>query len=62
MTASLRPSEIHRRRQRKQKRQKLKAKIAAAPVAERGVFEAKLQRSYALVPGGSEPPKSDPPK
>jgi hypothetical protein len=57
MSASLRPTEIHRRRQRRQKRQKLKAKIAAAPAAERGVFEAKLQRSYALVPGGAEPTK-----
>lgn len=57
MSASLRPSEIHRRRQRRQKRLKLRAKIAAAPATERGALEAKLQRSYALVPGGSEPPK-----
>lgn len=52
MSASLRPTEIHRRRQRKEKRRKLKSKLAAVPAAERAAVEAKLQRSYALVPGG----------
>ena len=51
MSGSLRPTEIHRRRQRNEKRRKLRAKIAASSGAERAVIEAKLQRSYALIPG-----------
>jgi hypothetical protein len=49
MSASLRPTEIRRRRQRKEKRGKLRSKLAAAPAAERGAIEAKLQRTYSLV-------------
>ena len=51
MSGSLRPTEIHRRRRRKEKRGKLRARLAAAPAAERGIIEAKLQRTYDLVPG-----------
>ena len=55
MSGSLRPTEIHRRQQRKEKRRKLRAKLAAAPAGERAAIEAKLQRSYALVPGTKAP-------
>lgn len=51
MSASLRPAEIRRRRQRKEKRRKLRSKLAAVPAAERAAVEAKLQRTYANVPG-----------
>lgn len=51
MSGSLRPAEVHRRRQRKEKRRKLRAKLAAAPAAERPAIEAKLQRTYTLVAG-----------
>lgn len=56
MSASLRPTEIRRRRQRDEKRKKLRSKLAAAPAGERAAIEAKLQRTYALVPG-AKPPK-----
>jgi hypothetical protein len=49
MSASLRPTEIRRRRQRKEKRRKLRAKLAAAPGTERAAIEIKLQRTYSLV-------------
>jgi len=51
MSGSLHPTEIHRRRHRNEKRNKLRAKLAAAPAGERAAIEAKLQRTYALVPG-----------
>jgi hypothetical protein len=51
MSGSLHPTAIHGRRHRKKKRNKLRAKLAAAPVGERAAIEAKLQRMYSLVPG-----------
>jgi hypothetical protein len=51
MSGSLHPTEIHGRRHRKEKRNKLRAKLAAAPAGERAAIEAKLQRTYSLVPG-----------
>lgn len=51
MSGSLHPTEIHRRRHRKEKRHKLRTKLEAAPAGERAAIEAKLQRTYALVPG-----------
>ena len=51
MSGSLHSTEIHRRRHRKEKRNKLRAKLAAAPAGERAPIEAKLQRTYSLVPG-----------
>ena len=51
MSGSLHPAEIHRRRHRQEKRNKLRAKLAAAPAGERAAIDAKLQRTYALVPG-----------
>ena len=48
MSASHHPTDIHRRQQRKKKRNKLRARIAAAPAAvARGALEAKLQRTYS---------------
>jgi len=51
MSGSLRPTEIHRRRQRKKKRNKLRSRLAAAPAGERAPIEAKLQRTYSLGAG-----------
>jgi len=47
MSASLHPTEIHRRRHRKEKRDKLRARLAAAPACGRAALEAKLQKTYA---------------
>ena len=54
MSGSLRPTEIRRRRQREEKRKKLRSKLAAAPVGERAAIEVRLQRTY--LPGAG--PKS----
>ena len=48
MSASLHPKEIHRRRHRKEKRDKLRARLAASPAVGRAALEAKLQKTYAL--------------
>ena len=48
MSGSLRPTEIHKRRHRKEKRQKLRAKLANAPAHERSTLEAKLQKMGGL--------------
>jgi hypothetical protein len=55
MSGSLHPTEIHRRRHRKEKRDKLRAHLAAAPAAGRAAIEAKLLKTYAL---GFGPPPS----
>jgi hypothetical protein len=47
MSASHRPTDIHRRQQRTKKRNKLRARIAAAPATGRTALEAKLQRTYS---------------
>jgi hypothetical protein len=51
MSGSLHPTEIHRRRHRKEKRNKLRAQLAAAPAVGRAAIEAKLQKTYALGSG-----------
>ena len=51
MSASLHPREIHRRQHRTEKRNKLRARLAAAPVGTRAMIEAKLQRTYPLGSG-----------
>jgi hypothetical protein len=57
MSASLHPTEIHRRQHRKEKRNKLRARLAAASAVGRAALEAKLQKTYA--PGcGPQPIKS----
>jgi hypothetical protein len=57
MSGSLHPTEIHRRQHRIEKRNKLRARLAAAPAAGRAAIEAKLQKTYAL---GSGPQTSKP--
>jgi hypothetical protein len=48
MSASHHPTDIHLRQRRKKKRDKLRARIAAAPAAAgRAVLEAKVQRTYS---------------
>jgi hypothetical protein len=47
MSASHRRTDIHRRQHRLEKRNKLRARIAAAPATGRAAFEAKLQRTYS---------------
>jgi hypothetical protein len=47
MSASHRRTDIHRRQHRVTKRDKLRARIAAAPATGRAAFEAKLQRTYS---------------
>ena len=49
MSASHRPTDIHRRQHRLKKRNKLRARIAAAPATGRATFEAKLQRTYSTI-------------
>jgi Family of unknown function (DUF6800) len=51
MSGSLHPTEIHRRRHRKEKRNKLRAQLAAAPAVGRAAIEAKLQKTYAVGSG-----------
>jgi len=51
MSGSLHPREIQRRRHRSEKRDKLRAQLAAAPAAGRAAIEAKLQKTYALGAG-----------
>jgi hypothetical protein len=57
MSGSLHPTEIHRRRHRIEKRNKLRARLAAAPAAGRAAIEAKLQKTYSP---GSGPQQSKP--
>jgi len=45
----IRRSEIRQRRHRKEKRKKLRAKLANAPAHERSALEAKLLKTYPLL-------------
>ena len=47
MSASHHPTDIHLRQHRAKKRNKLRARIAAAPATGRSALEAKLQRTYS---------------
>jgi hypothetical protein len=47
MSASHRPTDIHLRQHRTKKRDKLRARIAAAPASGRAVLEAKALRTYS---------------
>lgn len=47
MSASHHPTDIHLRQHRTKKRNKLRARIAAAPATGRAALEAKLQRTYS---------------
>jgi hypothetical protein len=61
MSGSLHPTEIHRRRHRTQKRNKLRAQLAAAPAVGRAAIEAKLQKTYSLGCGPQSPTKASDP-
>jgi len=47
MSASHHPTDIHLRQHRVKKRDKLRARIAAAPATGRAALEARLQRTYS---------------
>ena len=47
MSASHHPTDTHLRQHRAKKRNKLRARIAAAPATGRAALEAKVQRTYA---------------
>ena len=47
MSASHRPTDIHLRQHRAKKRNKLRARIAAAPATGRTALEARVQRTYS---------------
>ena len=47
MSASHRRTDIHLRQHRTKKRDKLRARIAAAPATARAALEIKVQRTYS---------------
>lgn len=47
MSASHHPTDVHLRQHRIKKRNKLRARIAAAPVVGRAALEAKVLRTYS---------------
>ena len=47
MSASHQSTDIHLRQHRAKKRNKLRARIAAAPVTGRAALEAKVERTYS---------------
>ena len=47
MSASHHGTDIHLRQHRSKKRDKLRARIAAAPASGRAALEAKVQRTYS---------------
>ena len=57
MSGSLHPVAIHRRRHRAEKRNKLRARLAAAPAGGRAALDAKLKKTSAP---GSGPQASKP--
>jgi hypothetical protein len=61
MSASHHPTETHLRQLRKKKRNKLRARIAAAPAAGRAVLEAKVLRTYSAFhnPEAKRAPQSE---
>jgi hypothetical protein len=47
MSASHHPTDVHLRQHRTKKRDKLRARIAAAPAVARAALEAKVLRTYS---------------
>ena len=47
MSASHHPTDVHLRQHRAKKRNKLRARIAAAPPTGRAALEARVQRTYS---------------
>jgi hypothetical protein len=58
MSASHHPTDIHLRQHRVKKRDKLLARIAAAPATARAALEVKVQRTYSAF---HRPMKEKPP-
>jgi hypothetical protein len=56
MSASHRRTDIHLRQHRVNKRDKLRARIAAAPAAGRAALEARVQRTYSAFHSTIEKP------
>jgi hypothetical protein len=54
MSASHHPTDTHLRQHRAKKRNKLRARIAAAPSTGRAALEAKVQRTYSLFHSKAE--------
>ena len=48
MSASHHPTDIHLRQHRSKKRDKLRARLAAAPAVGHAALEAKIQRTYSV--------------
>lgn len=61
MSASHHPTDVHLRQHRAKKRDKLRARIAAAPATGRAALEARVQRTYSpfhLAPKEKAPPSA----
>ncbi len=58
MSASHHPTDVHLRQHRLKKRNKLRARIAAAPAIAHAALEAKVARTYSPF---HIPPKEKPP-
>ena len=59
MSASHRPTDMHLRQHRLKKRNKLRARIAAAPAGGRAALEARVQRTYSpFHPAGEKLPRA----
>jgi hypothetical protein len=56
MSGSHRPTDIHLRQHRTKKRNKLRARIAAAPASGRAALEARVLRTYSPFHSTSEKP------
>jgi len=60
MSASHHPTDIHLRQHRREKRDKLRARLAATTATGRPALEARLQRTYSAfhVKAEEKPPSS----
>lgn len=56
MSATLRGTAINRRRQRREKRLKLRRRLARASASERQAIEAKLLKTYPFRPSEGQAP------
>ena len=54
MSASHHPTDVHLRQHRSKKRNKLRARLAAASVTGRAALEAKLERTYSAFHSKAE--------
>jgi len=57
MSASHHPTDMHLRQHRLKKRNKLRARIAAAPAAGRAALEARVLRTYSPFHSIGKPPR-----